>query len=163
MLAFGDVEFKLPAAYTNHVFLRATPGFRVHSSVEAFTKRNLTPPYLSAIPDVVHVGLGSGSDSSGTPRFVILMSDGAIDEGLVHARGETEAQSFQKWVELVGSRLDAKDVKPEGSRENLEDNLALAVLREVYGGTNEERLSAYLTLDMEERWIDDTSIQVVIF
>ncbi|KAF8601894.1 protein serine/threonine phosphatase 2C [Ceratobasidium sp. AG-I] len=161
--AFGDTEFKLPAAYTNQVFLRATPGFRVHSAVEDFTKRNLTPPYLSAVPDVVHVGLGASTDSDGIPRFVILMSDGAVDESLVNIRGETEAQSFQKWVELVGSRLDAESAKQGGSKETSEDNLAMAVLREVYGGANQEHLSAFLTVEMEEKWVDDTSIQVVVF
>ena len=115
------------------------------------------------MPDVVHVSLGGGHASGGIPRFIILMSDGAIDESLVHIRGETEAQSFQKWVELVGSRLDAENTKYEGLRGASEDNLAMTVLREVYGGTNEEQLSAFLTLEMEEKWVDDTSIQVVIF
>lgn len=147
------MAFKVPAAYTEHVFLRAKPGFRVHSSVEAFTKRNLTPPYLSAIPDVVQVSLEGGAQ--GTPQFVLLMSDGVVDESVLHVRGTTERQSFQRWVELVGARLDAGE--PATS------NLALPILRDVYGGANEQQLSAYLTLESNEKWIDDTSIQVVVF
>lgn len=152
--AIGDVAFKVPAAYTEQVFLRAKPGFRVHSSVEAFTKRNLSPPYLSAIPDVVQVSLEG--DAEGTPRFVLLMSDGVIDDALLHVRGDTEPTSFQRWVELVGACLDAGE-------SGAPSNLALAVLRDVFGGANEQQLSAYLTLDSDEKWIDDTSIQVMVF
>lgn len=153
--ALGDVAFKVPAAYTRHVFLRAKPGFRVHSSVEAFTERNITPPYLSAIPDVVHVNLAG--DPEGTPRFVLLMSDGVVDDHVVHIRGEKEEASIQRWVETVGARLDSKDRATGG-----ESNLALPVLREVYSGSNETHLSAFLTLESESKWLDDTSIQVVV-
>jgi pyruvate dehydrogenase phosphatase len=143
--------------------LRAKPGFRVHSSVEAFTKRNHTPPYLSAVPDVVHVKLEG--DAEGTPRFVMLMSDGVVDDRVIHVRGQTEEDSFQRWVEIVGARLDAKDGEDVKEPEtlNVANNLALAVLREVFGGANEQQLSAFLTLQSEEKWIDDTSIQVVVF
>ncbi|KAF8700013.1 Protein serine threonine phosphatase 2C, partial [Rhizoctonia solani] len=153
--AFGDVAFKLPAAYTRHIFLRAKPGFRVHSSVEAFTTRNVTPPYLSAIPDIAHVDLAG--DSEGISRFVLLMSDGVVDDHVVHIRGENEQESIQKWVELVGSRLDSKDWATNGS-----DNLALPVLRAVYSGSNNAHLSAFLTLESDSKWLDDTSIQVVV-
>ncbi|KAB5589489.1 Serine/threonine phosphatase 2C [Ceratobasidium theobromae] len=144
--AIGDVAFKIPAAYTEHVFLRAKPGFRVHSSVGAFTKRNLTPPYLSAIPDVVHVKLNGNNE--GTPRFVLLMSDGVVDDRVAHVRGEAEGQSFQRWVEIVGAQLDSqgdsKGAEPESLAAN---NLALRVLREVFCGAEELRLSAFLTLE----------------
>ncbi|KAG8703522.1 hypothetical protein FRC08_002797 [Ceratobasidium sp. 394] len=160
--AFGDAEFKLPAEYTWQVFLRANPGFRVHSSVEDFTKRNLTPPYLSAVPDVVHIHLETNATSSGVPRFLILTSDGAVDEHVLKLLGRTEAESFQNWVELVGARLDeqAGDNNKPNTQEN---NLALDVLREAFGGPNEELLSIFLTIGMESKWIDDTSIQVVVF
>ncbi|KAH7320452.1 phosphatase 2C-like domain-containing protein [Rhizoctonia solani] len=154
--ALGDVAFKIPAAYTRHVFLRAKPGFRVHSSVEAFTERNLTPPYLSAVPDVAHVDLGG--DSEGVPRFILLMSDGVVDDHVVHIRGEKEEVSIQRWVEIVGARLDSKD-----RATNEESNLALPVLRDVYSGSNEAHLSAFLTLESESKWLDDTSIQVAVF
>ncbi|CCO32270.1 hypothetical protein BN14_06325 [Rhizoctonia solani AG-1 IB] len=123
--ALGDVAFKVPAAYTRDIFLRAKPGFRVHSSVEAFTTRNLTPPYLSAIPDVVHVDLAG--DSEGIPRFVLLMSDGVVDDHVAHIRGEMEQESIQKWVEIVGGRFDSKD-------QTYSDNLALPVLRATLSG-----------------------------
>ncbi|KAF8755472.1 Protein serine threonine phosphatase 2C [Rhizoctonia solani] len=111
---------------------RAKPGFRVHSSVEAFTTRNVTPPYLSAIPDIAHVELAGDSE-------------------------ENEQESIQKWVELVGSRLDSKDWAINGP-----DNLALPVLRAVYSGSNNAHLSAFLTLESDSKWLDDTSIQVVV-
>ncbi|QRV82244.1 protein phosphatase 2C [Ceratobasidium sp. AG-Ba] len=160
--AFGDAAFKLPAEYTWEVFLRANPGFRVHSSVEAFTKRNLTPPYMTASPDVVHLDLGGdGSTSDGTPRFIILTSDGSVDEHVLNIFGRSEAQSFQKWVELVGAQLDAK-FGDEIGMENKTSNLALSILREAFGGSNEELVSMFLTLDMKDKWIDDTSIQVIV-
>ncbi|KAG8738281.1 hypothetical protein FRC10_007081 [Ceratobasidium sp. 414] len=159
--AFGDAEFKLPAEYTWQVFLRANPGFRVHSSVEEFTERNLTPPYLSAVPDLVHVHLGANA-SGGVPRFLILTSDGAVDDHNLKLLGHSEVESFQKWVELVGARLDkqANEKNKSGSQEG---NLALDVLREVFGGSNEELLSIFLTISMNTKWTDDTSIQVVVF
>ncbi|CAE6540199.1 unnamed protein product [Rhizoctonia solani] len=153
--ALGDVAFKVPSVYTREVFLRAKPGFRVHSSVEAFTERNLTPPYMSAIPDVVHVNLAG--DSQGTPRFLLLMSDGVVDDHVVHIRGEKEEVSIQRWVETVGARLSKDQTTGEAS------NLAFSVLREVYNGSNEAHLSAFLTLESESKWLDDTSIQVLVF
>ncbi|KAG8723936.1 hypothetical protein FRC12_024404 [Ceratobasidium sp. 428] len=160
--AFGDAEFKLPAEYTWQVFLRANPGFRVHSSVEDFTKRNLTPPYMSAVPDVVHVDLEADPTSGSTPHFLILTSDGAVDEHVLKLLGRTEAESFQKWVELIGGRLNTQTGN-QNEEDTQPSNLAVDLLREVFGGSNEELLSIFLTLGMESKWIDDTSIQVIVF
>ncbi|KAG8724824.1 hypothetical protein FRC09_013524 [Ceratobasidium sp. 395] len=158
--AFGDAEFKLPAEYTWQVFLRANPGFRVHSSVEDFTKRNITPPYMNAVPDVVHVDLEADLASSSIPRFLILTSDGAVDEHVLKLLGRTESESFQKWVELIGGQLDKQTENEEGTQPR---NLAVDVLREVFGGSNEDLVSIFLTLGMESKWIDDTSIQIIVF
>ncbi|QRV89154.1 protein phosphatase 2C [Ceratobasidium sp. AG-Ba] len=149
--AFGDTTFKLPAEYTHHVFLNANPGFRVHSSVTDVAAINHTPPYLSATPDIQHITLTS--EYSSTPRFLIMGSDGLVDESVVN-RGY-EAAWFQQLVEHIGAQLDAGKEK--------DGNLALVALRQLLGGENTERVSAYMTLEAMHRWMDDTSIQVVVF
>ncbi|KAG8683869.1 hypothetical protein FRC08_014022 [Ceratobasidium sp. 394] len=153
--AFGDTTFKLPAEYTHHVFLNANPGFRTHASVQDVAAKNHTPPYMSAIPDIQHISLSS--EYSSTPRFLIMGSDGMVDDSLVN-RGY-EAACFQQLVENIGARLDAGKENGDGP----ENNLALCALRQLLGGDDTERVSAYMTLESLQRWMDDTSIQVVVF
>ena len=154
-IAFGDTTFKLPAEYTHHVFLNAEPGFRVHSSVHNVALLNSTPPYMSARPDIAHISLTP--ESSNTPRFLIMGSDGMVDDSLLNPG--FEAAVFQQLVEHIGARIDAGKEKQEGP----EGNLALSVLRQLLGGADTERVSAYMTLETMHRWMDDTSIQVVVF
>ncbi|KAG8730080.1 hypothetical protein FRC10_003144 [Ceratobasidium sp. 414] len=135
--------------------IAVTRGFRVHSSVHDVAAINHTPPYLSAIPDIQHVSLTP--EYLSTPRFLIMGSDGMVDDSVVN-RGY-EAACFQQLVENIGARLDAGKEKSNGP----ENNLALCALRQLLGGDDTERVSAYMTLESLQRWMDDTSIQVVVF
>ncbi|KAG8731215.1 hypothetical protein FRC12_019837 [Ceratobasidium sp. 428] len=110
---------------------------------------------MSAIPDIQHVSLTP--EYSRTPRFLIMGSDGMVDESLVN-RGY-EGACFQQLVENIGARLDAGKEKGDGP----DNNLALCALRQLLGGNDTERVSAYMNLEAMHRWMDDTSIQVVVF
>lgn len=84
-------------------------------------------------------------------------SDGMVDDSILNPG--SEAVAFQQLVEHIGAQIDAGKEKREGP----EGNLALSVLRQLLGGADTERVSAYMTLETMHRWMDDTSIQVVLF
>jgi pyruvate dehydrogenase phosphatase len=110
---------------------------------------------MSAIPDIQHISLTP--EYSNVPRFLIMGSDGMVDESILNPG--YEATCFQQLVETIGARLDAGKEKDEGPS----GNLALSALRQLLGGADTERVSAYMTLETLQRWMDDTSIQVVVF
>ncbi|KAJ7901688.1 protein serine threonine phosphatase 2C [Mycena olivaceomarginata] len=141
--AVGDFLFKLPTIYTTRVFLNAKPGFRFSSKIEDFLGRNLTPPYLSAQSDVQHVHIPSLGASE---AFLILASDGLTD-----LSGETYGMEYRepsvagkKWVEVL-------------SREDRTGNAALYLLKDAMGW-EADAVSSLLTVESEERWMDDTTI-----
>ncbi|KDQ18817.1 hypothetical protein BOTBODRAFT_153711 [Botryobasidium botryosum FD-172 SS1] len=158
--ALGDHSFKLPPLYTHKVFLNSNPGFRVAAKVQEFIARSHTPPYVSSTPEVCHRALESGD------RFLILCSDGLKD--LWHDYGANSGASAgagagngngssveEEWVKIVGKVMD------EDTEENT--NFALTLLRESLGGDDPEKVSRMVTVEMGERWMDDTTIQVVTF
>jgi len=139
--AIGDFSFKLPAVYTERVFLNANPGFEVPDKVRSFIGRNITPPYMSGVPEVQHVELVQGTSS-----FLLMCSDGLMD---LYEDQRLEFLS-KKWVSKVGKDLKKKK----------KGNLALSVLREALGGEDEEKVSCMLTVEMFFKWMDDTTILV---
>ncbi|CAA7259279.1 unnamed protein product [Cyclocybe aegerita] len=142
--AIGDFSFKLPAIYTSRVFLNSHPGFVIPEKVRIFTRRNLTPPYMSGVPDIKHVHLPSlDSDAA----FLIMCTDGMMDLDETN-RLKLEQVLSKRWVNYVGSNFDQKK------------NLALGLLREALGGDDIEKVSRMLTVEMEFRWMDDTTILV---
>jgi pyruvate dehydrogenase phosphatase len=139
--AIGDFMYKLPAVYTERIFLNANHGIladRVRSSIG----RNITPPYMSGVPEVQHVDLVQGSSS-----FLLMCSDGLMDL-YEDERVELDTILSKKWVEKVGRGYSKKG------------NLALGVLREALGGGDEERVSRMMTVEMSFKWMDDTTILV---
>ena len=116
-----------------------------------------TPPYLSNAPDVYHRVLPPGSR-----RALVLASDGLTDlyDGYAHQ------DMADEWAEAVGRALDASSPSgsPNGSggkRGSQRPNAALALLREAIGGDDTQLVSRNLTVEMEERWMDDTTIVVL--
>ena len=139
--AIGDFIYKLPAVYAERVFLNADNGVpvdRVRSSIG----RNITPPYMSGVPEVQHVELVQGTSS-----FLLMCSDGLM-ELYEDERVELEEILSKKWVDQVGRGYSKKG------------NLALDVLREALGGEDEEKVSRMMTVEMSFKWIDDTTILV---
>lgn len=139
--------------------------------------RNLTPPYITAEPDVVHRCLDESSGTSkrynDTPWFLILASDGFAD---LCGSPEAQAKIINKWAKSLVSRSSASPSqrfpwlskkkrsdgiqtdKADGPRQP-SDNFALGLLRHALGEDNAS-VSRVLTLDMETAWIDDIAIVV---
>jgi len=144
--AIGDYCFKLPASYTERIFLKANPGFSHPDAVREFLSRNLTPPYISNQADVRHVDLTLREQKE---HFLIMCSDGFVD---LYMYDETRAGSLEyiaaRWVSLVNLESD-------------EQNEALRLLRDAIGGEDEDKVARNLTRRALVRWIDDTTVLVV--
>lgn len=106
---------------------------------EALLARNRTPPYISAVPDVVHRRLSARS-------FLILATDGLSELYDDTPRAEMAAD----WARCIAEA--PQNVKGE--------NLALRLLRHALGGEDLMNISQMITLDMETPWMDDTTIIV---
>ena len=142
--ALGDAWLKLPAAHAALVFKHLEADWlAAQEGLDAHAARIRTPPYLSAQPDVYHRALPP------SPAALVLASDGLTDlyDGYAHARMAAE------WAHAVGHALDAG-----GGRGR---NAALALLREAIGGADTQLVSRNLTVEMEERWMDDTTVLVL--
>jgi hypothetical protein len=141
--------------------------------------RVLTPPYLDAEADVTHYSLSAHPNIA--QRMLILCSDGlgtlafqenetvwqtpALSEKereLAFAR--LEQRAAEGWVQRAGLSLDASGDDVTSA------NLALAILRgalacdDGIGKGNEDplRLARRLTVEMDQRWMDDTTIQAIV-
>ncbi|KAH8119554.1 protein serine threonine phosphatase 2C [Phellopilus nigrolimitatus] len=149
--ALGDHLFKLPAIYTTRVFVNAAARFRISTPLADIIPRIKTPPYVSATPDVRHVALKGGLSSSSAGsvsgeqrRFLIMCSDGLVDlfDGVVNP---------DRWARVVGGALSSANA----------NNAASSLLRHAFGGDDDALVSCKLTVEMCERWMDDTTIVVV--
>jgi pyruvate dehydrogenase phosphatase len=58
------------------------------------------------------------------------------------------------WTDLVGRIIDSQPPAV---------NVALSLLRAAIGGQDEHKVSRNLTVEMEERWMDDVSISIQRF
>ncbi|KAK7057310.1 PPM-type phosphatase domain-containing protein [Favolaschia claudopus] len=105
-----------------------------------------TPPYVSNIPDIYH------RDLPNRPWFLLLCSDG-LPATEVYNNLDIFS-TIRLWTELVGNALDSSSPPV---------NLALSLLRAAIGGANERTVSRNLTVEMEERWMDDVSISIQRF
>jgi pyruvate dehydrogenase phosphatase len=159
--ALGDHTFKLKSIYASKIFLNTKPGFNVQTPVEEFIKRNHTPPYVSNEPGVEHRKIRKGTRGVGD-RFIVMCSDGLTDlykgakdtKGLKEdERGSDAVKAASTYVRVVGAKLDESGG---------EENLALHLLRVGLGGDNSRSVSSGITVEMEERWMDDTTIQVLL-
>lgn len=137
------------------VFLNANPGFRFRSKVTDFLPRNLTPPYVSATPEVTHRELKApGIDTKGQSDFkhhLILCSDGLTDQ--YDMRGFTR--------EGAARQIGRVCVKPERDRvAGLQDNLGLHLVKDSLGDNLEEQ-SKRLTTDLNFQHLDDITVLVL--
>ncbi|KAJ3886245.1 protein serine threonine phosphatase 2C [Lentinula edodes] len=166
--AIGDHQFKLPSIYTKRVFSLTIPGMNRPDHTQIIMKRNLTPPYVSGIPEVKYVKLHDGARAC-----LFMCSDGLLD--LYGGENWQEkhidiAELCKTWVDLVGEKLDS-------SSQNFDpkENLALFLLNRglrgpprSYSGeiwSEEEalnRVSSLLTLEFKDKWMDDTTVLVEI-
>ncbi|KAF8810039.1 protein serine/threonine phosphatase 2C [Phlegmacium glaucopus] len=182
---FGDIPFKQYPAFTRRILYNLFPGFHNTSPWEEFLVRNLTPPYITADPEITHRRLDTGHSNSTSfqyptmtndtpltkkpsrsinkltaamnplPRFLILASDGFSDL----CEGEGQIRIVESWANSMVSQNPPEsvtDAKPWSQQ----DNMALRLLRRTIGGEDKFGVSRVLTLEMDGAWIDDTSIVV---
>ncbi|KAF5345924.1 hypothetical protein D9758_011414 [Tetrapyrgos nigripes] len=203
--ALGDYHYKLASIYTDRVFLNMDPPGWLGTAQEdhewtrsIMHRRNLTPPYLSNVPDVRYFDLrahhSSGySEGSGVARAngyeilssarqdsnvesetftrnacLVICSDGLMDLYKRHEKWEDleEVHIFERWIELAlvdetpAFCLNAEVVPKNNSDPRHSRNHALRILRDALGGEDEERVSSMITVEMEEKWMDDTTVIV---
>ncbi|KAI0674993.1 phosphatase 2C-like domain-containing protein [Trametes maxima] len=149
--AIGDAWLKLPAIYAELVFGHLEADWLNAEVMEPHVPRIRTPPYLSNKPDIYHVPLQNPNVAAPLPRLLILCSDGLSDL----YDGYSFQEMAEEWIQVVGKVHEAQSGPANGRA-----NLALSLLREAIGGSDTQLVSRNLTVEMEERWMDDTTIVV---
>jgi pyruvate dehydrogenase phosphatase len=86
--------------------------------------------------------------------LLILSSDGLQDLYDNHDIQLSDQEMADRWVGLVGHHMDST------TDMDLQGNLAVRLLRDAVGGDNTELVSRNLTLEMEDKWMDDITILV---
>lgn len=126
----------------------------MHTKVQDILPRNLSPPYVSATPEVYHRELKAKTADAGKAVYrhhLMLCSDGLTD--LYDMRRFTR--------EGAARQVGRVCVKPEGERwAELRGNLALHLLKDALGDNLEEQCKR-LTTDLNFQHMDDTTVVVV--
>jgi pyruvate dehydrogenase phosphatase len=139
------MAFKLPGEWMTRVFLNAEPPYKTSASkVQEWTPRILTPPYLTARPDVHHRALGAGAGE----RVLVLASDGLTDvlsPSKPVLLPETVAQFA---AAFAAGKADGAPLAPQ-------------MLRAAMGGDDMAKASRFLTVEMEGGCMDDTTVVCV--
>ncbi|KAG2361330.1 phosphatase 2C-like domain-containing protein [Suillus spraguei] len=151
--ALGDTWLKVPSVYTRRAFALHLQDWLSPRQVAQYAGRILTPPYISDLPEVYHHSL----DISQHETFLILSSDGLQDLYDNHDTQLSGQEMADCWVGLVGHHMHST------TDMDLQSNLALRLLRDAIGGDNAELVSRNLTLEMEDKWMDDITILVQRF
>ncbi|KAI0066226.1 protein serine/threonine phosphatase 2C [Artomyces pyxidatus] len=142
--SLGDTWLKIPGIFAQRVLLQLRHEWNVDAP-ERYIARVRTPPYVSSVPDVHHLPLPKGRGRGDT--VVVSCSDGLADQFAHLAR----ADMLNHWARAVGRAVDSR---------GRAGNLALHLLRDALGGDDTRQVSQYLTVEMEERWMDDVTILV---
>lgn len=146
-LGIGDIPFKQPSEFTRKILYNIFPGYRDTSAWDEFLERNISPPYITAEPEVTHRKLCPNIDNG----FLILCSDGLAD--LWSTTFSDEQQMADEWGRVVADVVNKEGMSGK-------TNLALKLLRHSIGGEDVKSVSKVLTLDMKTPWIDDTTIVI---
>jgi len=143
--ALGDTWLKLPPVFSQRVLLNFRQEWNVRRP-ETYIARVKSPPYVSCVPDVHHIPLPKRSPGQKRDLFLISCSDGLMDlyDGL------TRADMIQRWITVVGRSIENR----------MRGNLAFSLLRDGLGGDDIRLVSQKLTVEMEEKWMDDVTIIV---
>lgn len=186
---FGDIPFKQSPVFTRRILYNLFPGFHNTSPWEEFLVRNITPPYITAEPEINHRRLDNGH-SNGTsnnnrplPRTKTnnisftkkpfrsinkpTPATNLLPRFLILAsdgfadlcEGEGQTRIVESWANDMISRNPPESVT-DAKPWSQQDNMALRLLRRTLGGEDRFGVSRVLTLEMDGSWIDDTSIVV---
>ena len=145
MPALGDTWLKLPPIFSQRVLLDFRREWNVQRP-ETYVARVKSPPYVSNVPDVHHYPLPKGALGQQRDLFLISCSDGLADL----YDGQTRPDMIHRWVTVVGRSIENRT----------RGNLALSLLRDGLGGADIRLVSQKLTVEMEEKWMDDVTIIV---
>ena len=137
----GDTPFKQPPEFTRRILYNLLPGGHDTSPWEEFLVRNLSPPYITAMPEVTHYPICASGKR--LRKYLVLTSDGFTD-----VCGERQQSVIERWLQCVES-------PPEGEM----DNMALQLLWQGLGG-DLVGVSKVLTVNLDVPWLDDVSIVV---
>lgn len=145
--AVGDTWLKVPSTYTHRAFAKHNPKWISPPLLADYAGRILSPPYVSNVPDLYHLTLDNDRET-----FLILCSDGLLDlYGSSGGQSSTQVLA-NKWAKII-SRSLVHSGKATG-------NLAFYLLRDAIGGSDVSLVSQNLTLEMDEKWMDDVTILV---
>ncbi|KAJ7507077.1 phosphatase 2C-like domain-containing protein [Mycena galericulata] len=144
--ALGDTLFKLPAVYTERVAPLSLPPMHPNYDLKGLAARNLTPPYLSNVAEVVHFALPQANALAGQ-HILILASDGLanIFSRTKNVRQLTEAAPL--WC--------AASAAFEGT-----GNMAVDVLWDALEGLDDQNLFESMINGQYSRRVDDITIIV---
>ena len=143
--ALGDGWLKVPAVYTERVLVHLSAPWFNNEAVSRYTRRVETPPYVSNRADVHFRQLRRNTDA-----FLITCSDGLLD---LYGTDRDAHAVVHRWARVVGRVLETSQRR----------NLAMSLLRDAIGGDDLHAVSRNLTVEMDERWMDDTTIIVQRF
>jgi pyruvate dehydrogenase phosphatase len=144
--AVGDTWLKIPRMYSQRVLLNLRHEWNVESP-EQYIGRIHTPPYVSNIPDVHHLPLPKTHTGRPRDHFLIMCSDGLADL----YDSQSPKDMINRWIGTVAKCIEMR------SQTN---NMALELLRDALGGEDTRLVSRNLTVEMEDKWMDDVTILV---
>lgn len=140
---------KLPPKYSSKIFSRLTEWCSME--LDEFLSRNISPPYISNIPDVIHHRLRRSKEDPLVDVAIVSFSDGLPDL----FETDDEQYMLSRIADVVGDYFSRSATKGRNSHQNL----ALKILRDAIG-EDLHRASRTLTVEMEEKWCDDTTVLV---
>ncbi|KAF8482702.1 protein serine/threonine phosphatase 2C [Russula ochroleuca] len=143
--SLGDTWLKLSSIFSQRVLLNFRREWNVQRP-ETYVARVKSPPYVSSVPDVHHIPLPRGFPGQQRDFFLLSCSDGLADL----YGGLTRQDMIHRWVTVVGRTIESRT----------RGNLALSLLRNGLGGDDVCLVSQKLTVEMEEKWMDDVTIIV---
>ncbi|KAI0686356.1 protein serine/threonine phosphatase 2C [Cytidiella melzeri] len=157
--AIGDAWLKLPGVYTEKIFANVEAPWMHAHSLERYVSRIKTPPYVSMKPDVYCRRIHRDRRRNGSADvFLITCSDGLVDLTADEPHYPI-GRLANRWVQVVGREIDNERSVRGGPRANL----ALKLLRHAIGGDDLHLSSRTLTVEMDEKWTDDTTIIIQRF
>ncbi|KAE9383710.1 protein serine/threonine phosphatase 2C [Gymnopus androsaceus JB14] len=139
--ALGDMPLKLPSIYNLSVFPLTRDNKEVNQNLVDY---NLTPPYLSHIPEVSHAKCDRLEST-----FLIMASDGLLERFKKVKPERSEMEILDYWVSV------ASKAQHQG------ENMALDLLWEAFGGDSDGNIyTMVLDKSLQDR-VDDITIIVI--
>lgn len=144
---FGDVWLKRPRLAS--LLMSVSQEWLSSTSLVDYGSQVLTPPYVLNTPDVHEIHL---DEPDVDDYFLVLATDGLADCGTYEHLEPPQLASA--WAEVLRTAIEDDHAK------GLSSNLALSLLRAALGGSDEREVSQNMTVEMDDRWMDDTTILV---